>query len=118
MLSLLHCEDSLRQVEVKLTLEEHGLVVEYGTRGGGLVSPKKALHLATGVDHFLVAHRKGDEFTCHEAQLPQKFDGRIRTGKDLPPTPNPSAASVMTEVPYLGKTKRFHDNVAAWAVQR
>ena len=50
--------DSLRQVEMKLTLYDHGLVVEYGSRGGGPVSLKKALHLSTGVDHILIAHRR------------------------------------------------------------
>ena len=109
--------DSLRQVEVKLTLEDHGLVVEYGSRGGGQVSLKKALHLSTGVDHFLIAHRRGDDFTCDGEVMPQDFAGRIRASEGLRET-NPCAASVMTEVPYLGKQKRFPDNVATWAVQR
>ena len=111
------CEDSLRHVELQLTLEQHGLVVEYGSRGGGLVSPKKALHLATGVDHFLIAHRKGDDFTCHDKVLPQDFDGRERTSRERREA-NVAAASVMTEVPYLGAVKRFSDNVAVWAIQR
>ncbi|CAM9443066.1 unnamed protein product, partial [Ectocarpus fasciculatus] len=110
-------DDSLRQVEMKLTLEQHGLVVEYGTRGGGLVSPKKALHLSTGVDHFLVAHRQGDDFTCNESVLPQKFPGMLRTSEGRP-EPNTAAASVMTAVPYLGAKRRFPDNVANWAIQR
>lgn len=102
---------------MKLTLEQHGLVVEYGTRGGGLVSPKKALHLSTGVDHFLVAHRQGDDFTCNESVLPQKFPGMLRTSEGRP-EPNTAAASVMTAVPYLGAKRRFSDNVANWAIQR
>eukprot|EP00903_Cladosiphon_okamuranus_P009540 g9087.t1 len=109
--------DSLRQIELQLTLERHGLVVEYGARGGGLVSPKKALHLATGVDHFLIAHRKGDDFTCNPSVVPQSFPGMERTSKERR-DPNVAAASVMTEVPYLGACKRFSDNVAVWAIQR
>ena len=109
--------DSLRQMEVKLTLEDHGLVVEYGSRGGGQVSLKKALHLSTGVEHFLIAHRRGDDFTCDGEVMPQDFPGRIRTSEGLRET-NPCAASLMTAVPYLGKQKRFPDNVATWAVQR
>ncbi|CBJ34132.1 expressed unknown protein [Ectocarpus siliculosus] len=110
-------DDSLRQVEMKLTLEQHGLGVEYGSRGGGLVSPKKALHLATGVDHFLVAHRQGDNFTCNEKVIPQKFDGMLRTSEGKH-DPNTAAASVTTAVPYLGAKKRFSDDIAVWVIQR
>lgn len=117
MLAYRYGEDSLRQVEVKLTLEQHGLVVEYGTRGGGQISPKRAMHLATGVDHFIIGHRKGDDFTCNEKVMPQKFDGMLRTIQGRH-DPNVAAASVMNAVPYLGAQKRFSDNVAIWAIQR
>lgn len=102
---------------MQLTLEQHGLVVEYGSRGGGQVSPRKALHLSTGVDHFLIAQRKGDDFTCNEKVIPQHFDGMQRTSTERR-EPNVAAASVMTEVHYLGAQKRFPDNVAVWAIQR
>eukprot|EP00904_Undaria_pinnatifida_P008992 jgi/Undpi1/5222/HiC_scaffold_2.g00504.m1 len=97
--------DSLRQVEMKLTLYDHGLVVEYGSRGGGPVSLKKALHLST------------DDFMCDGEVMPQDFPGRIRTSEGLRET-NPCAASVMTEVPYFGEQKRLPDNVTTFAVQR
>ncbi|CAB1097176.1 unnamed protein product [Ectocarpus sp. CCAP 1310/34] len=109
--------DSMRQVEMKLTLEQHGLVVEYGTRGGGQVSPKKALHLTTGVDYLLIAHRQGDDFTYNDKVIPQKFDGCQRTDEGRH-TPNTAAASVMNGVPYVGAKKRLSDNVAVWAIQR
>ncbi|CBJ32320.1 expressed unknown protein [Ectocarpus siliculosus] len=59
------------------------------------------------------SRRQGDNFTCNEKVIPQKFDGMLRTSEGKH-DPNTAAASVMTAVPYLGAKKRFSDDVAVW----
>ena len=110
-------EESFRQDELELTLEKHGLIVAYGSGGGGVSSPKELLHLKGGVDHFIIAHRKGDDFTCQQSVLPQQYPDMV-FGKADPPEFNKYCGTVMQCVPYLGASNRFHDNVPRWAIQR
>lgn len=58
------------------------MVVEYGSRGSGLIAKSKKKHLAGALDHYLVAHHNttnkdgGLDFRCNTEVTPQNFPGR------------------------------------------
>lgn len=116
----------LKQSGLGLVVEDNGLVVEYGSRGGGFNAEYKKKHLAGSLDFYLVAHHSTtnkdgqSEFKCNTQVTPQNFPGRAtatQPGSSASGTPR-STQALMYDVPYRGSTRAFHNNVANFGIQR
>ncbi|CAM9873237.1 unnamed protein product [Pylaiella littoralis] len=74
----------LQQPGVGLVVEDSGIIVEYGSRGGGLTAQHKKKYIPGGVDTYIVAHANTKttngtlEFTCNEEVTCQNFRDRVR----------------------------------------
>lgn len=111
-----------------MVVEDQGLVVEYGSRGGGLTAESKKKYIGGTFDLYIVAHHNdvndsgGLTFTCNETVTPQSFTGRLTAGSSDGSswsasgrrTPSP----IMTDVPHKGGSRGYHDNVVRFAILR
>ena len=103
-------------------MEDYGLLVEYGSRGGDLTAKNKMRRLAGALDYYLIVHRSttyidgGLDFRCNKAVTPQNFPGRatVTTASETPRC----TQAVMYDVPYRGPTRAFHINVVSFGIQR
>ena len=118
---------SLQKIYSDRVVEDHDLLVKYGSRGGGLTTESKKKHISGTVGHYLIAHHNVNEeghsnFTCHENVTPQNFPGRTyatTTKVGRPSVSDPrTAQALMYDVPYKGQQRAFHDNVAICCIQR
>ncbi|CAN0353316.1 unnamed protein product, partial [Hapterophycus canaliculatus] len=115
----------LQQPGLGLVVEDQGLLVEYGSRAGGLTASAKKLHVGGTVDTYLLAHSSGMEnvssFSCRPDVKPQTFADRA-TATDavraIYGRGGRAASPVMSDVPHKGPKQSFHDNVARFAIQR
>lgn len=120
--------EHLQRPGLGLVVEDHGLLVEYGSRAGGLTAESKKRHIGGSVDHYLVAHHRGANddgqsgFTWNKEVTPQNFADRamatasvVDASIDLT---RRTASPLMSDVPYKGTHRAFHDNVARFAIQR
>lgn len=112
-----------------MVVEDHGLVIEYGSRGGGLTAESKKKFIGGALDHYIVAHHAGSgdgggmNFTCNDTVTPQSFPGRLLAGSSDGSTWSTASgrripSPLMGDVPHKGVTGGFHDNVVQFAVQR
>lgn len=108
-------------------LEDVGLIVEYGSRGGGLTGQHKKNYISSGADIYIVAHNNKKaadgmlEFTCNAEVTCETFRHRVRatetastSSSSTPRCPTP----VITDVPYEGSQRVLPDNVVRFAIQR
>lgn len=111
-------------------VEDQGLVVEYGSRGGGLAAEGKKKYIDGTLDHYIVAHHNdvndsgGLTFTCNDTVTPQSFPGRLTAGYSDETswssttsgkrTPSP----LVSDVPHKGSSRGYHDNVVRFAILR
>lgn len=119
--------DHLLQTGLGLTVEDHGLVVEYGSRAGGLTAATKKKNIAGSVDFYIVAHHNTTQkdgsldFTCNMGVTPENFSGRLTATTGLSRASDVTRRCtevVMHDVPYKGTQRAFHNNVARFATQR
>ncbi|CAM9554090.1 unnamed protein product [Ectocarpus fasciculatus] len=121
--------EHLQQPGLGMVVEDHGLVIEYGSRGGGLTAESKKKFIGGALDHYIVAHHAGSgdgggmNFTCNDTVTPQSFPGRLLAGSSDGSTWSTASgrripSPLMGDVPHKGVTRGFHDNVVQFAVQR
>ncbi|CAM9761847.1 unnamed protein product, partial [Ectocarpus sp. 8 AP-2014] len=121
--------EHLQQPGLGMVVEDHGLVVEYGSRVGGLTAESKKKFIGGALDHYIVAHHNasGDggvmNFTCNDTVTPQSFTGRLSVGSRDPSTWSTASdrripSPLMGDVPHKGVSRGYHDNVAKFAIQR
>ncbi|CAN0243134.1 unnamed protein product, partial [Ectocarpus sp. 4 AP-2014] len=120
----------LQQSGLGMVVEDQGLVVEYGSRGGGLTAEGKKKYIGGTLDHYIVAHHNdvndsgGLTFTCNETVTPQSFPGRLtaglRDGTSWSSTASGkrTASPLMSDVPHKGSAIGYHDNVVRFAILR
>ncbi|CAM9253920.1 unnamed protein product, partial [Ascophyllum nodosum] len=71
--------EHLQQHGLGLAVEDHGLVIEYGSRAGGLTAEIKKNNISGALDFCLVAHHGrlntsgGLDFVCNKDVTPQNF---------------------------------------------
>ncbi|CAN0259142.1 unnamed protein product [Ectocarpus sp. 6 AP-2014] len=121
--------EHLQQPGLGMVVEDHGLVVEYGSRGGGLTAESKKKFIGGALDHYIVAHHNGCgdgggmNFTCNDTVTPQSFTGRLSAGSSDGSTWSTASgrripSPLMGDVPHKGVTRGYHDNVVQFAIQR
>ena len=117
----------LQQHGLGLVVEDHGLVIEYGSRAGGLTAEIKKNNISGALDFCLVAHHGrlntsgGIDFICNKDVTPQNFPGRVTAMANVGATSSSAkriSSPMMSDVPHKGSTRGFHDNVVRFAIQR
>ena len=116
----------LQQHGLGLVVEVHGLVIEYGSRAGGLTAEIKN-NISGALDFCLVAHHGrlntsgGIDLICNKDVTPQNFPGRVTAMANVGATSSSAkriSSPMMSDVPLKGSTRGFHDNVVRFAIQR
>ena len=119
--------EHLQQHGLGLAVEDHGLVIEYGSRAGGLTAEIKKNSISGALDFCLVAHHGrlntsgGLDFVCNKDVTPQNFPGRVTAMANVGATSSGAkriSSPIMSDVPHKGSTRGFHDNVVRFAIQR
>ena len=117
----------LQQHELGLAVEDHGLVIEYGSKAGGLTAEIKKNNISGALDFCLVAHHGrlntsgGLDFVCNKDVTPQNFPGMVTAMANVGATSSGAkriSSPIMSDVPHKGSTRGFHDNVVRFAIQR
>ena len=116
----------LQQHGLGLAVEDHGSVIEYGSRAGGLTAEIKKNNISGALDFCLVAHHSrlntsgGLDFVCNKDVTPQNFPGRVTAMANGATSSGAKRISspIMSDVPHKGSTRGFHDNVVRFAIQR
>ena len=118
----------LQQHGLGLVVEDHGLVIEYGSRAGGLTTEIKKNNISGALDFCLVAHHGrlntsgGIDLICNNKDVtPQNFSGGVTAMANVGATSSSAkriSSPMMSDVPHKGSTRGFHDNVVRFAIQR
>ncbi|CAN0003923.1 unnamed protein product, partial [Ascophyllum nodosum] len=103
------CREYLQQRGLGLVVEDHGLVIEYGSRAGGLTTEIKKNNISGALDFCLVAHHGrlntsgGIDLICNKDVTPQNFPGRVTAMANVGATSSSAkriSSPMMSDVPH------------------